>query len=109
MIYPAAVMNQVLSRSAVSRIRAGGFGASIRSVSSGSRTSKGAASAIAGMQNATASTAGAQYAYSSSFIEGKQPQKCSMSTMDTLETGTKAYMDLYPEDSTDGGMCCSGA
>lgn len=28
----------------------------------------------------------------------------SLSTMDTLKTGTSAYMDLYPEKSTDGGM-----
>ena len=26
------------------------------------------------------------------------------STMDDLSTGTKAYMDLYPEESTDGGL-----
>ena len=27
----------------------------------------------------------------------------SMSTMDDLKSGTSAYMDLYPEQSTDGG------
>lgn len=26
------------------------------------------------------------------------------SAMDTLKTGTAAYMDLYPEKSTDGGL-----
>ena len=26
------------------------------------------------------------------------------STMDTMESGTKMYMSLYPEESTDGGM-----
>ncbi len=26
-----------------------------------------------------------------------------LSTMDTMESGTKMYMSLYPEDSTDGG------
>lgn len=28
----------------------------------------------------------------------------AMSTMDTMETGTKTYMSLYPEGSTDGGI-----
>jgi len=27
----------------------------------------------------------------------------SFSTMDTMESGTKTYMSLYPEGSTDGG------
>jgi hypothetical protein len=29
---------------------------------------------------------------------------CSVGEMDKTETGTKMYMTLYPEKSTDGGL-----
>ena len=35
---------------------------------------------------------------------GSTPMTAKESTMDSMESGTKMYMSLYPEDSTDGGL-----
>ncbi len=32
------------------------------------------------------------------------PMRMAESTMDSMESGTKMYMSLYPEGSTDGGL-----
>ncbi len=56
--------------------------------SSAARSSTGALSTFAGARN-----------YSTT------PRCCmAESTMDTMESGTKMYMSLYPEGSTDGGL-----
>ena len=62
----------------------------------------------------TISRSVSSYVGSSSFSTMHMPSKHStptastghraMSTMDTMETGTKTYMSLYPEGSTDGSI-----
>jgi hypothetical protein len=40
----------------------------------------------------------------SSVVRHLSSSTSSSSTMDTMETGTKMYMSLYPEGSTDGAL-----
>mmetsp|Transcript_15368 Transcript_15368/g.20370 ORF Transcript_15368/g.20370 Transcript_15368/m.20370 type:complete len:83 (-) Transcript_15368:1095-1343(-) len=66
----------------------------------------GSTSLRAGVQSMVSSTVrqSAQRGASNRLVAATTSKQVrTMSTMDSMETGTKTYMSLYPEGSTDGG------
>lgn len=67
----------------------------------------GSTSLRAGVQSMVSSTVrqSAQRGASNRLVAATTSKQVrTMSTMDSMETGTKTYMSLYPEGSTDGGL-----